>query len=316
MTSINPFDLFGKSADYPKVKALFLELNTVRRPSLPDDPEERVYHDWVLVRRKGIELGFSDSEYHRAAPRDRWGHGELLLTQAYFYSGFDDVKPFKGELPYGLTFADPPERAREKLSQFTSSFHSWISDTWDLPAFRLSIAYTEDRRSIDRIACRQMAASIRQESAIQWPRLSAIISTFGHTVDDPVLIDLWGPHLNPHALKQAAEDDEIDFTQSFGATIAVVGNRVRSMTLHRNRDMESVGWNGELPFGLDFENSPSSLFEKVPGSPVQQSDSILTGHGVWHFPDFTLHVLYSNIDNRILRVKLIAPGTWKCVEEE
>lgn len=316
MTTIDLVKLFGKSAGSPEVQELFLELNTMRRPSLPESPEEHVYHDWVLVRRKGIELGFSDSEYHRAAPRDRWGQGELLLTQAYFYSGFDDLKPFKGELPYGLTFADTPERAREKLSQFTSSFHSWISDSWDVPAFRLSIAYTEDRRGIDRIACRQPAASIRNKGTVQWPCLSDIISTFGHTVSDATLIDLWAPHLDAHALKQATEDDEIDFTQSFGATISVVGNCVRSVTLHRNRDMESVGWNGELPFGLDFEDSPSSLFEKVPGSPVQQSDSILTGHGVWHFPDFTLHVLYSNIDNRILRVKLIAPGTWKCVEEE
>lgn len=38
--------------------------------------------------------------------------------------------------------------------------------------------------------------------------------------------------------------------------------------------------------------------------------ALLTGHAVWHFDDYTLPVLYSNLDNRLLRIKLIAPGTW------
>lgn len=53
-------------------------------------------------------------------------------------------------------------------------------------------------------------------------------------------------------------------------------------------------------------DSPTILFEKISSLPVQQSDSILTGHAVWHFDRYTLHVLYSNIDNRLLRIKLIA----------
>ncbi len=50
-------------------------------------------------------------------------------------------------------------------------------------------------------------------------------------------------------------------------------------------------------------------------APVQQADFVNTGHAAWHFDDHTLHVLYRRIDNRLLRVKLLAPRVWKCVDD-
>lgn len=306
--------LFGKSAGSTEVDALLSDLGTFNRPSLPED-EEYVYHDWVLVRRKGVELGFVDSEYQKAAPRHRWGKGELLLTQAYFYSAFNDIQPYTGELPHGLTFADSPAIARQKLSAFESTRHSYRNDTWDVDNYRLSVTYTEDRQRIDRIACRQLAAAIPREGEVVFPELSALTAVFGYKISDPAFIELWGNALDTETIQDALEDDEIDFTPSYGATIALVGGMFRSITLHRNRDTESARWEGELPLGLNFDDSPETLFAKISETPIQQSDSALSGHGVWHFPDYTLHILYSNLDNRILRVKLIAPGSWKCVDE-
>jgi len=306
--------LFGLPALSPEIEQLFLSLNTLNRPSIPED-EEFVYHDWVLVRRKGLELGFADSEYHSAAPRHRWGLGELLLTQAYFYSGFNDIQSFTGELPYGLDFNDCSDVARQKLAVFESTRHSYRNDTWDVDGYRLSVTYTENRNRIDRIACRQLATPIPRQATVVWPELSALIAVLGCRINDPAFLSLWGNALDTETIQVALEDDEIDFTQTFGATVSLVGGMFRSITLHRNRDTESAGWAGELPLGLSFEGSPEMLFSKLNARPIQQSDSALTGHAVWHFPDYTLHVLYSNLDNRLLRIKLIAPGVWKCVEE-
>ena len=306
--------MFGESSGSKEVDALLSRLGTLNRPVLPED-EEYVYHDWVLVRRKGVELGFVDSEYQKAAPRHRWGKGELLLTQAYFYSGFNDIQPYAGDLPYGLTFGDTPEIAREKLSAFESTRHSYRNDTWDLDNYRLSVTYTENRQGIDRLACRQLAAPIPREGEVVWPSFSALTGALGCRITDREFSSLWGEMLDDDALSQGREDGEIDFTRSFGATIGLAGGNFRSITLHRNRDTESAGWDCPLPHGLDFEDSPETLFAKIPETPVQQSDSALTGHGVWHYPDYTLHILYSNLDNRLLRVKLIAPGSWKCIEE-
>lgn len=314
MTANEISSLFGESSNSSAVENLYSALNTLRRPSLPED-EEYIFHDWVLVRRKGVELGFADSEYQKAAPRYRWGGGELLLTQAYFYRGFGDIQPYAGNLPHGLTFSDTPEIARQKLSAFESTRHSYRNDTWDVDSYRLSVTYTENRQGIDRLACRQLAAPIPREGEIVLPSLSALTGAFGCRITDREFSSLWGEMLDDNALSQGREYGEIDFTRSFGATIGLAGGNFRSITLHRNRDTESAGWCGPLPHELNFEDSPETLFAKMPEPPVQKSDSALTGHGVWHFPDYTVHILYSNLDNRLLRVKLIAPGSWKCIEE-
>lgn len=300
------------------VDKLFSSFNTLNRPALPDD-KEYVYHDWVLVRRKGVELGFADSEYQSTADRFRWGHGELLLTQAYFYSGFDDIQPFTGELPYGLTFADSREIARAKLAAFEATRHSYINDTWDVDGYRLSVTYKEGGAGIDRMVCDLLAAPIQRIQEVTYPKLASVTVAFGFSIHSQEFTELWGDLLDEEKAQEAIDDGEIDFTQSYGATLGFVdsstGPDFRSIILHRNRDTESAGWAGELPQGLDFEDSPEILFQKIKDQPVQQSDSALTGHAVWHFDDYTLHVLYSNLDNRLLRVKLIAPGNWKCIED-
>lgn len=309
--------VLGEAANAERVRENLNALNTLHKPELPAD-EEFVYHDWVLVRRGGIELGFSNSEYHSGANRGRWGRGVLLLTQAYFYSGFDDVAPFTGELPYGLAFADSRTAARAGLSAFEASRHSWRNDTWDVDGYRLGVTYTDSGQRIDRIACRVMAAPIRRKRQVVFPPLARIVAAFGADIRSAEFAALWGGMFGKDELKVAMEDGEIDFTQTFGATLGLAGPEssplLRSITLHRNRDSESAGWDGELPSGLDFEDSPETLFRKIPARSVQQSDSALTGHAVWHFDDYTLHVLYSNLDNRLLRIKLIAPGTWKCID--
>ncbi|MGU3779037.1 hypothetical protein [Burkholderia metallica] len=309
---------FGALASSQRVEQLMIDLRTSRRPKL-DVGGPSPFHDWVLVRREGVELGFVDSEYQAGAARSRWGHGDLLLNQAYFYSGFDDIKSFADELPFDLTFGDSREIARAKLVDFEASRHSYRNDTWDVEGYRLSVMYTKAGAAIDRIACRMLASPIPREAQIQQPDLVRVVDTFGYETRSPEFRALWPHTLTDDDYRAVRDDGELDLTESYGATLGFAesgfGAVFRSITLHRNRDRESVGWSGSLPQGLDFEDSPDTLFEKIPRSPIQQADSALTGHAVWHFDSYTLHVLYSNLDNRLLRVKMIAPGTWKCVED-
>ncbi len=319
MRAYEVLQMFGAYAKDAGVENLFSLLGTLRRPRLAD-AEQRIFHDWVLVRRQGVELGFADSEYQLAEGRSRWGQGQLLLTQAYFYAGFNEVQSFAGELPFGLSFADSRSVARTKLMAFEATRHSYRNDTWDVDGYRLSVTYANDSQRIERIACRVLAAPVPREGTVVFPALRMIVDAFGTELRSSQFIALWGNAIDDERRRQADEEREIDLTRDFGATLGIVGDRgtalFRSITLHRNRDMESAGWSGELPHGLDFEDSPDILFSKIPSRPAQQSDSALTGHAVWHFDAHTLHVLYSNLDNRLLRIKLIAPGTWKCVEDD
>lgn len=299
---------FGSPAHADNVEAIFHGLGTYRRPELPADG--RSFHEWVLARRKGVELGFADSEYQLAADRHRWGSGELLLVQAYFYSGFDNVQPFVGALPFGLTFADSRHVARAKLAAHEATRHSFRSDTWDVDGYRLTATYADDGAAIDRIACRVLAAPIRERRITRTPNLDDVIAAFGFASRSQAFLGLWPEPLPEEAYRAARDDGEIDLTRSYGATLHFTDSRsnpvFRAVTLHRNRDCESVGWPGTLPHGLDFEDSLKVLIEKISSPPVQQSDSILAGHAVWHVDRYTLHVLYSNIDNRLLRIKRIA----------
>lgn len=311
-------ELFGKGATSDEVKDLFVRLNTLRRPCLPAD-DEHVFHDWVLIRRQGIELGFADSEYHAATPRFRWGHGGLILTQAYFYAGAEEIAPYAGALPHGLLWSDDRAAVRRKLVEFAPSLHTFKSDTWDVDGYRLTVHYAEGFGSVDRMALRLLPAPIAGAPARDLPTLFDIAEAFGSSVHSAEFAQLWRGALDPHALDQARQNGEMDWTSTLGATLVFAGSGsnpvFRAVTLHRNRDMESVGWAGELPAGLAFDDDASTLFSKIPAAPVQQADSAQTGHAVWHFDAYTLHVLYSHIDNRLLRVKLMAPGTWRCIDE-
>lgn len=309
---------FGAVSSSPLVEQLMKDLHTSRRPRL-DAGGPSPFHDWVLVRRKGVELGFVDSAYQSAEPLFRWGHGQLILNQVYFYSGFNDIKPFVGEMPFDLSFGDSREIARTKLVDFEATRHSYRNDTWDVEGYRLSVMYTKAGAAIDRIACRMLAAPIPRKAQVQQPDLVRVADTFGYEMSSPEFRALWSQTLTDDDYRAVRDDGELDLRQSYGATLGFaesnLGPVFRSITLHRNRDQESVGWPGPLPQGLDFEDSPDILFGKILGQPIQQADTSLTGHAVWHFDSYTLHVLYSNLDNRLLRVKLIAPGAWKCIED-
>jgi hypothetical protein len=78
MNANDILQLFNLPAADKSVEDLLVSLNTLARPSLPDDEDEdsgSAYHGWVLVRRKSIELGFTDSNYHAAATPALWGMG-------------------------------------------------------------------------------------------------------------------------------------------------------------------------------------------------------------------------------------------------
>ncbi|WP_155274236.1 hypothetical protein [Pseudomonas chlororaphis] len=310
--------LFGTASDDERITLLFDALNTLRRPQRADLVDSKFY-DWVLVRRLGVELGFVDEEYQSATSSFRWGYGKHILAQAYFYCGTNDILPFRGHLPVSLTFSDSRDETRAKLSSFETTRHSFISDAWDIENYRLTAIYKVNGTGIERIICRMLPNPIPRDVQMAYPDVERIPSTFGCTLQDLDFKTLWSDCFTDGDYSAAKEDGEIDLNKTFGVTLgffnSVGGALFRSITFHRNRDQESAGWGGMLPQGLEFEDSPEVLFSKIPNAPVQKADSALTGYAVWHLRQYTLHVLYSNIDNRLLRVKMIAPGTWKCVED-
>jgi hypothetical protein len=313
--------LFGKTVDSPEVEALFLDLETMNRPQ--PDYENEDYFDWVMVRRQGVELGFSGVLYHEGTSENFWGErDELALYQAYFYTAFDDVKTFQGELPFGLKFSDSREIARQKLSAYESSRHSYITDTWDANGFRLNIRYAKGFRSIDSMACIQEWLPILHKEPVIYPELSQIIKAFGSTVESPEFTGLWNKEtvdeIHDLVLNEGMRSAFLNRSYGVDMSFSREGKEKQfyAITLLGNRQIDSVNWEGVLPFDLSFDDSPETMFDKMKvhkKSPDERSDTMKdnTDYAVWHFQECTLSILYSHLDNRILRVSMYAPGVWQ-----
>lgn len=324
--------LLGRSSEDPGVERLFVELNTLTRPLLDEDEPEQ-HFDWVLVRRKGIELGFVDAAYFAGKIGPLWLSDGLILSQITFYgNATDGVTAYDGELPHGLKFADTRSAARKKLAAHESTRHSWIADRWDVDNYRFVVAYKtgidEQRRAIESVHIKLKIAPLAERDREQ-PSLAVgrWLELFGHTADDPRL----GNALAPLDVAQRVEDEEdareVNFISECGVTLYFEeARRLRKLTtnarsrgkqlvfgavkFHRARDMEARQYTGELPFALTFDDSPETLITKLNRPPVVQDDSKTTGRALWHFDTCSLHVLYSNIDNHLIRIMLMAPGYW------
>lgn len=304
---------FGSTSDCLEKKSVWTSLNTLDRPEHPDEGESR-YYDWVLVRRKGLELGFVDSAYDAGTDPARWGHGDMVLVQLYLYAGHSDIQPYQGVMPFGLRWSDTREQVRARLSTYEGTRHSHLTDAWDVPGYRVTVVYADDGRGLSRVVCRRLPAALESRMSLSLPKWQELLNWVGKSVASPSFALMWhsGYWSNDH-VSAAREDGEIDLNSSMGLTLGTECDSadplLRSVTFHRQRDQDGAGWGGELPAGLDFEDSPEDLFRKLDAEPVQQADSALTGHAVWHLKDNTLHVLYSNVDNRLIRVKVSAPVT-------
>lgn len=268
-----------------------------------------------------MELGFTEAAYQSGiGPVRGWGHGELLFTQVYFYSRRKDIEDYSGVLPFGLMWNDSRQQARAKLDDFEASRHSSETDTWDVPGYRLTAVYADRGEQLNRVVCRVLPDPLPVPAHVHAPSLKTVVESLGEPISEIRLRIEWRDVLNADRIAESEESGAVDMLQDVGVSIGLAatesGGIVRSVTLHRNRDQDSTGWQGELPFGLSFEDSPEELFSKVRVPPAQQESSELTGHAVWHLPACSLHVLYSNVDNRLIRVKLMSPGTWRSVHDE
>jgi hypothetical protein len=317
--NVNLSDLFGVRADSQQMQSVFAHFNTLRRPELA---ESDTYHDWVLVRRAGVELGFTEENYHKGESSTLWGNGELLFTQVYFYAGFDDVAQYSGELPFGVRWSDSREEVRARLSELAHTLHSSdVSDAWDVPGYRMTVHYSAGaQQQPDKLVCMQQPnrpGAPKDERVV--PSVHWMTQQWGENVATTEWRSACNGYLTKNALSQGKEDGVIDFSLNLGLSLHVSADEgqllLQAISLFGQAYDSATQWAGETPLGLDFEDSPHTLFRKITSKPAKRKDGELSGYAVWHTKEYTLHVLYSFVDNRILRIKLLAPGTWKSSQD-
>jgi hypothetical protein len=70
---------------------------------------------------------------------------------------------------------------------------------------------------------------------------------------------------------------------------------------------ERGGDGGRTQTRTDF---PEVVFQKMKRPPDVLSESDFDGHALWHFPEYSLQVHYSTMDNWISNLRILAPGVW------
>lgn len=152
------------------------------------------------------------------------------------------------------------------------------------------------------------------------------IALFGEAQNDSSIASTVFPLSLREGLQQGDDGRELDFTRECGLELYFdIASKLRStkpegvsgtslvfgaVKFFRARDREARAWHGNLPFALRFDDGPDAMLAKFGKPPVEQNDGKLTGFALWHFPEASIHVLYSTIENHVFRVMLMAPGYW------
>jgi hypothetical protein len=316
----------GTTGDDDHFAALLGQAGSVALPSL-DEEEPEQHFDWVLVRSRGVELGFADAAYLAGMPRAFWRDRGLTLCQLTFYSGGrQGVSAYAGELPYGLQMSDSRSTVRAKLAAHEATRRSHVTDCWSLGGHRVVVAYKPGGQGLDSVHIKcplvPLDERLRRQPAIDaaaWPGL------FGQAADSAQLQGALAPLDVPARIEEEDDSREVEFLEECGLTLyfeqarrlrTVAGNGrgaglvLGAVKFHRDRDMQARGYRGPLPFGLSLDDSPEVLAAKVGAPPERQDDGPMTGRMLWHLDKVSLQVLCSTIENHLFRVMLMAPGYW------
>jgi hypothetical protein len=248
----------------------------------------------------------------------------LRIWQIYFYTAREDVSDFTGKLPFELSWADTRESTRMKMKKYQDRLRPYAKDVWDVPNFRMIAEYKEEG-TLDNILCERFLHPWPEEGRRQ-PALTVAdwMSLFGLPPASPVLRQKLAP-LDLASRLEESEPHEVEFL--FECGIELYFTQARDLKLReppvptrktdrvfaavqffRSREMDARQWTGPLPFGLSFDDTQVSLFKKMREKPVEQEDDKFSGYALWRFPEASLRVQYSNVENHILSVNLQAPG--------
>ncbi len=314
--------LLGSPAIDPSVERTLEHFRIRRRPQVTID-EDAVdgpvveNQDWLKNRNAGIEFGFEDQAAFTGDETLTPGKVPMLLTQVYFYGEHPEMKPYVDRLPFGLFVGDDRQTVRARLAAFESVRRSWVRDTWDLEPCRLTVSYAEGGARVAFLLCALPVPPSRdRDDVVRLPALEDLLSVLGRPMNDPQLRKAVKPLRMDQYLRNlgttvvAIMRQEYGLDLHFGGVRTMDASAFTNLYLYRDREADARGWTGRLPYGLAFDDSPEVMFKKM-GRPADvHTEENFDGYALWHFPECSVQVHYSTMDNWILNLRILAPGVW------
>lgn len=318
-------NLLGNHSTDPKVEDALQRFGVVRRPELgidPDDADGPVVEsqDWVSNLSAGIEFGFQEEGAFRGMEPADFEVGSMLLTEVYFYGERPGVRPYPQPLPFDLLLSDNRGTVRAKMASLEGTRRSYVRDTWEHPAFRMTVSYADGGARIDFLVCmlRTEPPEPFEGDKVPLPSTATMIGLLGKNIDDIVFRQVFDPLGLDRQTRIDYTNQVIDFRQTYGLKLGLrkspAANKVstKALLLHEIEclcpgELGVSGWRGDMPFGIRFDDSPETMLGKVNLAPAHQEDQDFYGQAFWGLPDYSLEVTYSTMENIVLRVRMLLP---------
>ena len=297
-----------------------------RRPALAR-PAKSPYEAVLRVSSQGMLFSFSERNYLEG--REPATHGRsraLIFTNVAITAGIPDVMcRYAGSaLPFGLDWEDNRSQAREKLAAagWGIRLRAYKRDAWWLPDHRVRLTYQPgdigrpERSGIFDISLGvPMPASAKPSFLREYPTCDQIIGLFGVSPASPRFQALFRD-FDPVAICAQATMEVVDRDRTFGFSLCFDKARpaqdgqpsFAGVVMCRDRLGASTAWNGELPFGLNFDDSPSVYAQHFGRKANRWVDQNICGSARWDFSGYSVRIDFDNLDNCVETISVLRSG--------
>ncbi|QBE61739.1 hypothetical protein [Pseudoduganella lutea] len=276
----------------------------------------------AFFKDHGLSITFCAPDFYHV--NDALTNHPAIITNVQFYSGesYYNHARYEGELPFGLSFDDDRAAVIDKLGQGAWRFPlvaPFKLERFDLPDRWILVKYADDGSGISMI---QIGLKPKKSDAtvlpkILQPDIHALQSMLTRSWDIVSEDDRFeGIDLSGFCEPAAEEDcpDEIDALPTHGVELyfrqskeTIDAKSVLSGARYIRKGLNwSSGFDGDLPMGIGFDDTPEQFLAKVGCYPVTGKANVLTGYYVWRLPEHLLHIGYSVMEQRINRIYIAA----------
>lgn len=315
--------LVGRPLEDPDVQRLLATRARGIQPELDTEDTESTF-DWIVLNELGLKLCFEDEAYLNADDAEKRQHGRLIFSGAWFHADTPEMQPFRERWPFGLAPGQLRESVCQALAEYEELRTYYLHDAWRLPALDITACY-DAVGTLESLYCRlrpQPWRSVRTPVRSMLP--ADFEGLFGRRWSSASLRLAVAAFGGDELLAGARREHLIDLRRDFGVELHFSpGVRVRgsdplfpgalvfsAVTYYAERELDASQWRGKMPWGLVFDDTQAQLARKWASRPTVRHDTPLSGYALWLGEMSGLQVLYSNLENRILRVTLMAPGFW------
>jgi hypothetical protein len=330
---LDPYTLLGKNYMYPEFRAItegWGEIDYIDDERLQKANEDGRFS--LFDEDAGLFLFFTDYKSFTQLYDYPTTGGNLILSRLSFLINYDQgFAPYTKKLPYGIQATDSYQQLQARFNEPVKLLKAggFVEKAiWHYKDLQIIVSFLNGGNNIKIISFIPCLKTNYQtaDDVNTAPRLAQLSSFFGSEWNNKNLLEPFAKLGLDFSFSEVKKYGEIDFKKSHGIELYFLtgdkfpvdiytkldpkkyyfsGFRVRSYL-----DFKSKQFAGELPWGIDWEASPAVVESFIKAKPTKSVLDELDGYQEWPTDKGLLHILYTLLEDRILRVSVYANGCY------